>query len=219
MKRIFTLLTFLLVTLSVFSQVQMGQIDLQKKSRQAVVLYTQYSQEIVEGAIKEKMDQLGNKGKENKSLISLSKSNFYEFKGARLPNAHRDVDLYFKTERRGGKNKDESAVYLVVGKGPDDFATTTTDPDLMDKAKELMEKLLPYIEAYKLEQDIKAQEELVKKVNMKMTDLGKDSTDLQKKVLALQEKQTQNSTDQSTQRTELEKQMQILEALKGRRKN
>jgi hypothetical protein len=121
------------------------------------------------------------------------------------------------TDRRRGGRK--IAVYLVVGKGPDDFATTTTDPDLMDKAKELMEKLLPYIEAYKLEQDIKAQEELVKKVNLKMTDLSKDSTDLQKKVLALQEKQTQNSTDQSTQRTELEKQMQILEALKGRRKN
>ena len=85
----------------------MGKIELQKKDRQAIVLYSQYSQEIVEAAIVERMAKMGNKGKESRSLINLNKSNFYTFKGARIPGTQTDSDLYFKTERRGRKDKDE----------------------------------------------------------------------------------------------------------------
>ncbi len=209
---------FILLTGSLNAQVQLGRIEFQKKDRQAIVLHTQYAQEIVEGAIQQRMNELGNKGKENKSLINLNKSNFFAFKGAQLPNAHRDVDLYFKTERRGGKNKDESTVYLVIGKGPDEFATTDSDPELMEKGKELMQKLIPYLDEYKLSVDIANQQDLVNKLNGKINNLLSDSTDLDKKIKGLQEKMTQNGAEREKQKAELEKQQQALEALKARRK-
>lgn len=141
------------------------------------------------------------------------------FKGANLPNAHRDVDLYFKTERRGKKDKDESAVYLIIGKGPDEFATTDSDPELMEKGRELMHKLIPFLDEYKLSVDIAAQEDLLKKLNTKLTGLLTDSTDLDKRIKGLQDKMTLNSQEQEKQRLELEKQRQILEALKQRKKS
>ncbi len=216
-KLLFTAFLILLVS-GLNAQVQMGRIEFQKKDRQAIVLQTQYTQEIVEGAIQQRMNELGNKGKETKSLINLNKSNFFAFKGAQLPNAHRDVDLYFKTERRGGKNKDESTVYLVIGKGPDEFATTDSDPELMEKGRELMQKLIPYLDEYKLSVDIANQEDLVKKINGKINNLLSDSTDLDKKIKGLQDKMTQNSAEREKQKTELEKQQQALEALKSRKK-
>lgn len=219
MKRIKSTIVFLFMVVTGFAQVQMGKIELQKKDRQAIVLYSQYSQEIVEAAIVEHMAKMGNKGKESKSLINLNKSNFHIFKGARIPGTHVDTDLYFKTERRGRKDKDESVVYLVVGKGVDEFVTTESDPTLIEKAKEMLKDFIPHLDAYKLEVDIREQEEYIKKANVKLTTLMQDSTDLVKKVEALQTKQTQNSTDQEKQRQDLEQQRQVLEALKARRKN
>ncbi len=219
MKFIKTTLILLFITVSAFAQVQMGKIELQKKDRQAIVLYSQYSQEIVEAAIVERMAKMGNKGKESRSLINLSKSNFHIFKGARIPGTHTDSDLYFKTERRGRKDKDESVVYLVIGKGPDEFVTTESDPDLIEKGKEMMRDLVPFLDTYKLEVDIREQEEAVKKATGKLNNLMQDSSDLVKKIEGLQTKQTQNSSEQEKQRQDLEQQKQVLEALKARRKN
>lgn len=208
-----------LIAICTFGQAQLGRIEYQKKDRQAVVLYTQYSTEIVEGAIKERMDQLGNKGRENKSFINLGKGNFIAYKGASVPNIKGTYDLYFKVERKSRREKEESVVYLVIGKGPDDFASSTTDCPLMDEAKSFMNSLPPHIEAYNLEVDIKGQEDMLAKIQGKIDGLLKDSIDLDKKIQALQDKMQQNSISRQEQAAELEKQRLVLEAMKQKRKS
>lgn len=216
-KLYFTVFASLACLIS-FGQAQLGRIELQKVDRQAVVVFTQYSQEIVEGTIKQKMEQLGNKGKESRSLINLNKSNFYIYKGARLPEWDQPVDLYFKTEEKTQRDVVQSTVYLVIQKNATDFATNETDPSLIEAAKKFLNNLLPQIEAYNLEVEIKKQEDAIIKIQNKINDLTDDSTSLVRRIKNLEEKLQDANKEKSKQMSELAKQRLILEAMRNKRK-
>ena len=212
------LLLFLLGTIvSVQAQVQTGRIEFQKVDRQAIVAFTQYPSTVVEQAINSKMEILGNKGKENRSLINLNKSNFFIYRSALLPKFEKPVDLYFKTEDRGKKDVDESVIYMLIGKGPDDFANSDKDPELIEQGKEFLKSILPHIAAYSLELDIVNQQELIQKIQGKIERLIADSVDLDKKLKNIQLKQQENSKDKLQQVQEQQRQRGLLEALKGKR--
>ena len=182
-----------------------------------MVIYSQYPPEIVEDALKEQLGKLGNKGKENKGF--LARSGFLEFKNASVPEYNiSGVDLVFKVERRSRKESDESVVYLVVGKSADNFATSDTDPELIESAKSFLSAQLPHIEAHNLEVEIGKQDEVVKKAEKKLTNLQDDQRDLDKKIKDLQSKLEQNKKDIEKQNGELEKQRLSLEGMKGKRK-
>jgi hypothetical protein len=218
-KHILLQTLLLLAAQLVFAQSQLGRIEYQKKDRQAVVLYNQYSTDIIEGAVKSQMEKLGNKGKESKSLINLGKGNFISFKGAAVPEIEGTHDLYFKAERRGRKDEEGSVLYMIIGKTADDFASSSTDPQLMEQARQFINHLVPHIEAYNLEVEISNQEALLKKVEGKIDDLTKDSTDLDKRIKNLQDKMQENSKNRQQQASELEKQRLVLEAMKAKRKS
>lgn len=195
-----------------FAQAQLGRVEFQKKDRQAIVVYTQYPTDIAEDAIMEKMERSGNVGKQAKSGLLGGGNGFMSFKGVSLPDLKiSGVDFYFKVERKSRKEKDESVVYLVMGKGSDDFANSESDPELIDNAKIFMNNLLPQIEAHNLEVQIQKQEDAIKKLDDKVTDLLKDSTDLDKKM-------RQNILDRQKKNAELDKQRATLEAMKAKRK-
>ena len=71
---------------------------------------------------------------------------------------------------------------------------------------------------YNFQLEILEQENVVKKLEKKQTNLLSDSTDLVAKTKLLDEKKLENSNDLLKQREEIEKQRLILEAIKGRKK-
>jgi len=128
-------------------------------------------------------------------------------------------DLYFKVERKGRKEKDESIVYF--------FATPENQqPNLrkpgddygVDGAMNFMKSMLPSIDSYNLQVQINLQEDEVKKAEKKYQRIVDDGDDLDKKMKKIQENIQENKTDLATQKLELENQRKLLDKLKARKK-
>jgi|SRR4030095_12411498 len=223
MNRWISTLIALFLTPLAFSQTQvssaqMGQVEYQKKDRQAIIFYSQYPPQIVEEAIKDRMERAGNKGSESKAF--LSKSSFLEYKNAAIPEYNiRGVDLVFKVEPRSRKEKDESVIYLIVLKGVDNFATSQSDPELFESSKNFLVSNHSNIEAHNLELEIGKQDEAVKKAEKKLSILQEDGVDLEKKIKELQAKLEQNKIEIEKQNGEVEKQKGSLVGMKGKRKS
>jgi septal ring factor EnvC (AmiA/AmiB activator) len=86
-------------------------------------------------------------------------------------------------------------------------------------AKMFLNKLIPHTEAYNLNLDISAQEEVVTKNQKKFDNLVDDSVSLVKKIKNLTEDLASNRNKRQEQQKEVEKQKAVLETLKSRRKN
>lgn len=204
--------------MAVWAQAQMSKIELQKLNRQAVELAVPYPQDITEEAVRAKMEETGNKGKEDKGFMGLGKGGFLIYKGVTFSDlGGTPLDLYFKAEQKSHNDK-ESFLYLVIGKGANNFASDATDKDLMEKARKFMDRLLPFIESYSLDAQISDQEKTVKKTEDRISSLTQDSLSLDKRIKALQDKAKENSLERQHQAEELEKQRDMLEALKMKRR-
>lgn len=219
MSKYIPALTILLLLSSIaLSQAQLGTVEYRKKDRQAIVIYSQYPPDLVVDAIMQRMEQAGNRGKEDKAF--LSKSRVLEFKNASIPEFNiRGVDMVFKVEPRNKKEKDESVVYLILMKGVDDFVTSASDPELVESSKSFLSSHKPRIEAQNLEMEIGKQDETVKKEEKKLENLVQEQLDLEKKIKALQDKLLLNKKDQETQMAAITNQKTILENMKGKRKS
>ena len=217
-KYIPALIISLFLSSLTFSQAQIGTVEYRKKDRQALVIYSQYPPDLVVDAIMQRMEQAGNKGKEDKAF--LSKSSVLEFKNASIPEFNiRGVDMVFKVEPRNKKEKDESVVYLILMKGVDDFVTTASDPELIESSKNFLSSHKPRIEAQNLEMEIGKQDEVVRKEEKKLESMLQEQLELEKKVKAFQDKLLLNKKDQESQAALIANQKTILENMKGKRKS
>jgi hypothetical protein len=187
-----------------------GTADFQRSKQPAAIIELPYPESIVQKGIEEFMLKKGAKGSDNRD--------YTVFRGYKI-DSHHDYssDLYFKTERKGRKDKDVSVVYLVTGKTGTDIKTRNTSDDKgLDGAAALLEELAPFVEAYNLDVQIKDQETMVKKLEGKISDLVEDSVSIDKKRRALDDKIQQNVLERQKQKTEMDKQQGVLEAMKGR---
>jgi hypothetical protein len=196
---------------SAFAQTHTATVDYQKVSREALVNEVNYSDNTVSGAIEENMRKNGVKGKSSKGFIV--------YKGIAIPElGSGSYDLYFSVDRKSKKEKEISSITMMISKGEDNFITSASDPEIMSKAKTYLDNLWDMISVYDLEQQIGAQEDLVKKNEKKLKNLAEDGTDLEKKRKKIEEEIKDNVTAQTSQQEELDNQRKILETLKGKRK-
>ena len=211
MKKIGVLFLTMVVYCSAFTQTSSVNVDYQKVSREALSNEIGYSDKTVANAIDENMGKLGVKGKSTKGYMV--------YKGVKLPELGADTyDLYFSIDRKSKKEKESSSITLMISKGEDNFITSSSDPALMAKAKTWLDNLWDMVTVYDLEQQINAQEDLVKKNEKKMNNLAEDAQDLEKKRKKTEQDIEVNKKAQVSQQEELENQKKILETLKGKRK-
>ena len=215
MKRI--ILPFLALLLSFSLQAQPraheATADFQRTTQPAAIIELPYAEEVVQKAVDEYMSKKG---------VRAADSHDYKvYRGYKLRSAHdHNSDLYFKVDRKSRRDKDVSIVYLVVGKNGEDVKTRTDGGKAsLDGATDLLDDMVASIEAYSLELQIKDQEELLKKNQKKFDGLVQDSVDYTKKMKTLQDKLDQNRRDRDNQQTELKKQADILDVLRGKRRS
>lgn len=213
MKSLLSLLSFFFISVITAAQSYSGMVAYNKTQQPAVICEFPYPPGMVEDAIKNKMEKLGYSGKEAKG--------FRGFKGAKIAEISNEamLDLYFKVEKKSRKEKDASVVYLLLSKGYENFMTDAADGPTMNNAKMFMNNLRATVEAYGLELEIAAQEEAVKKAEKKFTGLVDDGQDLEKKKRNIEKEIEDNKTSQTRQQEEWNKQKQILETLRARRKS
>ena len=191
-----------------------GTTDFQRSSQPAGIIELPYAEATVEKAVEEYMSKKG--------IRSADSRDFKVYRGYKMRSGHdHNSDLYFKAERKSRRDKDMCTLYLIVARNGEDVKTRTSDASKgsLDGATDLLDDMVPAIEAYSLDLQIKDQEETLKKNQKKYDNLVQDSVDYTKKIKALQDKLDQNRKDRDAQDTETKKQSDILDVLRGKRKN
>jgi hypothetical protein len=201
------LVTVISVSSPVFSQSGETKVEYHKSDKVAATIELPYSSEIVEDAIKEYMGKKGGKSDHVKS--------YDVYRNARLSETDAEiVDVHFKVDRKLTRDRETSVIYLLIGRpGENVGARTTDDRFKVNDAKELLNTMAPYIDAYNLDVQIKKQEEVVKKSEKRLLNLKDDQYDLEKRLKTLQEKINQNKNDQLLQNEELSRQKDALNAI------
>jgi hypothetical protein len=211
MKYILPVIAFVLFSATVQAQATTATVEYLKVNRQAVVNEIPFPEKTIRDAVDNKMQQLGYKGKESKG--------FMVYKGVRLAELGSDsYDLYFMADRISRKNKENSTLTLMVSKGFDNFAADSTDGTLISNAKKYLDSIKLMIAAYDLELQITAQEDAVKKSDKKYNNLVEEGESLEKKRKNIEQDIETNKKDQASQKADIEKQRQILDTLRGKRK-
>ena len=194
-----------------FAQSQSTEVDYQKQSRPAIVNDLPFDAKTVENAIDDTLSKMGYKGSGSKG--------FTVYKGVHLTELGSDsYDLYFMVDKKSRRDKENSTVTLMISKGFDAFISKSTDKTVFEKAQNYLDSLRNMVARYDLEQQIKTQEEELKKAEKKNADLQDEAKDLEKKKRKLEDQISDNIKDQQNQVKELDKQRQILEVLRGKRK-
>jgi len=207
MKRFFIGL-FMAASLTASAQVYEGKVSYQKTEQPALVMEYNYPPDLVESAIKQKMEKIGLKAKSSKGFLVYSGATISEISGS-------PMDYAFKVERKSRRDKNSSIVYMVMNGAN---ALSAESGSTNSNGKYFLGNLSPDIESSSLEVDIKAQEDNLAKAEKKYKTMQDDKADMEKKLRKLQEDLKTNERDQANQEKELEKQRGVLEALRGRRK-
>lgn len=189
-----------------------GVAEFQGKKVPAAVVELPYGPDKVEAAIEEQLSAKGHKGSKAKDYTL--------YRSVRVGSESGSYDMYVKAERKSRRDKESSVLYVVLVK-PNEVASHegAIAAASVVSGKDFLHDFSPYMEDYNLRLEIVAQENVIKKLEKKQTELLSDSTDYNKKLLQLNEKILQNSTDMENQRMEIEKQRLTLEAIKSRKKN
>lgn len=211
MKCILIMAVCLATTQLVSAQATTATVEYLKINRQAVVNEMPFPEKTIRDAVENKMQQLGYKGKESKG--------FMVYKGVRLAELGTEsYDLYFMADRISRKNKDNSTLTMLISKGYDNFVSDTSDATLINNGKQYLNGIRDMIAAYDLELQIQAQEDAVAKADKKYNNLVEDGESLEKKRKNIEKDIEDNKKNQANQKSETEKQRQILETLRGKRK-
>ncbi len=219
MKKFFLLNCIAMIfSAAIFAQAYDGNIDYEKKKQQAIAIDYAYSQEAVENAFVQKMEQAGAKAKTEKGMFNRDKG-FIVFNNAMVSDiADNSMDYIIKVDRKSRRDKDETTLYLIIYKEGSN-ALAAMDSYTVGKAKSFLNSLVPDIEEATLEIQIREQEDALVKAEKKYKNLQDDQQSLEKKIKGLQDDLQNNIKDQENQQKEIEAQRQILEEKKGKRRD
>lgn len=211
MKKIYAALIMLILFSGVQAQSYTGETKINSMQKLAVINEMPYAADITEGAIKKKMSQLGYTGKDEKGFIV--------YKNVSIPSlGPAAYNLYFKSERKGRKEKEQSSVYMLLSDNYDAFLNETRDLPVIDNAKTFLNSLSVQAEDVYIESEIVKQEEVVKKADKDYNNSVEDGASLEKKRANLEDDIKKNKEQQEVRRLEVEKQKQLLEVARAKRK-
>src|SRR5689334_7612758 len=182
MKKILFLSPLLLAVSFLFGQANEGLVTYQKKQQPAAVISLPYSVELINMVMSDYLSKKGSKASDIKG--------FKTYRNTRLmDNDSTSADLYFKIDPANTKDKVQSTVYLMVGVPNEDVANRNPGAQFnMDQAKTFLNNLLPVMEAYKLEVQIRDQNDLVIREEKKYKSMVDDGLDLTKRKFDLDRK-------------------------------
>ena len=102
-------------------------------------------------------------------------------------------------------------------KGGENWVSSTSDEASYNAAKNFLNGFLPQAAVYKLDLDIKAQEDAVKTAEKKLQKLQDNQRDMEKKLDQLQKDLKKNKEDQESQQKSIEDEKRKLEDLRGKK--
>ena len=211
MKKLYFVVAITLFSTYCFAQARLTTAEFQKVLQPAVEIDMPFPEKTVMKSIVDMMEKKGYKARDTKG--------YYTFKGVMLPELGNSFyDLYFKTDRKSRKEKDNTILTLLVSGGYEKFIGDSTGSVLMTNVKTFLNKQVEATAAYDLEMQINEQDESTINAQKKLASLIEDGQSLQKKKEKLEKEIVDNIKKQSDQRIEADKQNQIFSTLKAKRK-
>lgn len=209
MKKIFLSLMITFIAAVSFAQAHLATSDYQKTMQPAVENEYPFPEKTVSKAIEDKMQKIGYKGKDTKGYVV--------YRGVHMDElGPGSYDLYFKVDKRS--KKENTVVTMLISAGYEKFIGDSTNGTVIENAKNYLNNLIDVVAAYDLEQQINEQDDAAKKADKKLANLVDDANDLQKKKAKIEKDIEENTQKQADQKAEAEKQHQILDTLKAKRK-
>lgn len=210
MKKITLLLVFCVASLYSFSQSRSTQVEYQKMNQPGVEIELPFPVKTIENAIEEKFSRSGYKSNKSKGFII--------FRSVRLSVLGPDgYDLFFRVDKKSRRDKDNSIVSMLVSTGNDVFNDDNANHELFNNSLKYLDSLRTIVAAYDLDQQILSQEAEVKSAEKKYQKLQDDGKDLESKKRKIETDISENQKQQGNQTQELDKQRQILNALRARK--
>ena len=211
MKKLYFVVAIALFSTYCFAQARLTTAEFQKVLQPAVEIDVPFPEKTVMKTIVDMMEKKGYKARDTKG--------YYTFKGVMLPELGSSLyDLYFKTDRKSRKEKDNTILTLLVSNGYEKFIGDSTGSALMTNVKTFLNKQIETTAAYDLEMQINEQDETTINAQKKLGSLVEDGQSLQKKKEKLEKDIQDNNKKQADQRIESDKQNQIYSILKAKRK-
>jgi hypothetical protein len=201
----------------VFSQSSITSIAYNKTKLPALMLELPYNQNISQDFIVANLKKTGyDPETKGKLFWKQNKQNgYYIFKGVLFEGLKQTVDLYFRVEQRSSLEKDRSIIYLLLSRGDEDFITSATDEQAYKAATKFMNEFVSQSAAYKLDLEIKAQEDAIREAENKLAALQENERTLNKKLEQLQAEQKKNKTEIEDQQKAIGIEKRKLETLKA----
>lgn len=217
------MLLLILVTgiITARAQSSFTTIQYNNQTHPALVLELPNNTDDAEGTILSKLKETGY-NPETQGHFFWKKNTvdgFYVFNGVTLPSiGAQKLDVYFKVVQKSREEKNMSTLYMLVSKGNMDFVSPDTDTALWNSSQLFLNSFVQKTTAYSLEQDINAQENVLKDARDKLVNLQKDEKDLDAKIKKSREDVITNQTNQKNQQLNIDNQVKLLDDLKAKRK-
>lgn len=196
-------------------------IQYNNKMQPALVLELPNTTNDAEGTILEKLKQTGyNPETQGHLFWKKNKTDgFYVFNKVMLPSlSDQKLDMYFKVVQKNNEEKNNSTLYLMVSSGNENFISPDGDTLLWNSSKLFLNSFVDKTATYSLEQDINAQENIVKEGQDKLAALQNEEKDLANKIKKYQDDLADNQNRQKDRQQDIEKQLKLLDDLKLKRK-
>lgn len=212
-------IVFITGLIPAFSQSMITSVTYNKVVQPALMLELPYDESVSQDFIISNLKKTGyNAETKGKLFWKQNKlDGYYIFKGVRLQGASQLTDLYFKVDRKGKKSKDQSTIFLLVNAGGEQFVSEGSDETTYRAAKDFLNGFVDQSAEYKLNLDIKAQEDALKDAEKKLDRLQNNGKDLSKKIEQLGNDLRKNKEDQDDQQKKVEDEKKKLDKLKNQK--
>jgi hypothetical protein len=212
MRKFWNVWIALLCLSTAFGQSMEGRVDYQKSKYRAAVLEVPYPPNQVEEAFDQYLKKKGSPGTNVKG--------FRLYRNVKLdPGKNFYGDMYVSMERKSRKEKEATTISVIVGRPNETISSRGPDDDYgIQESKAFLNGMVAEVSAHSLNVAIAAQEDVIKKTQKKFDDMISDSTDLIKKMDELRDKMKNNAEVLKGQRSTLAKEKDVLEGLRGRKK-
>lgn len=212
MKQLLLVIAVLFFWVKVTAQSRYTTTKYNKADVGAIVAEYPFIEGTVKDGLKEHFEKLGYKGKS-------AKAGFVLFAGVNIAEiSDSPLDIYILVDRKSRQEKDKAIATVMFSKGFENFVTDESDSKVIANAKDYFDKLKENLIAYDLELQIAEQENALSKADKKYLGLVDDGEKLAKRKKEIEHDIVENTNAQTAQKAEADKQRQMLEILKAKRK-
>jgi hypothetical protein len=215
MKKVIYLLIFSLCIQYAFAQTTSTTVKFNKLNTPALMLLLPYNEQIAEGAIIQKLKEIGYTPETSGTLLWKKNTvdGYYQFKNVVLRDMEgKVVDLYFKVDQKSRKEKNQSYIYMLISTRENTFASSETEPATFSAGNKFLDSFIEYSASYKMDVDIQNQEEIVQAAEKKYNKLRDEQRDLEDRLKT-------NRVQQENQSKLMEAERKRLEELKSKKQN